>query len=337
MNPLKSLKFLFVLCLGAVGLAASAQAHDAKVVKVTGSVQVQLPGSTTAQPLTPEMLVPAGALVTTGADGQVFLETFPGAVATIQSNSTVLIEKLAIEKQGDTVTLQEALLDLKKGNIVSTLDPAKKAINRYGVRTPKGVAAARGTVYGVSVSISGTTVATLTGSVTVNLGNGVFVDIPAGMAAVNNAETVARIEAAIAASGQVGLTVAQLLQETVQVVADNVAANTSAVGNADTATAVLAAVVSAASAAQPEKAAEFTQTAVTAAASSGSATAGNAASIAAIVEAAVRAAPSAATEINQAAGEVYSPPAAADVPQPPSQTIVTPPTPEIIIPVSPAG
>lgn len=301
MNSFKKLLSVVAIAVASLGLSVSANAHDAKVLKVTGAAEVQLPGQNTWQALTPAMAVPQGATIKTAAGGQVHLETLPGVVATIQAETTVLVEKLAIVTEGSVVTTQEAMLDLKKGNIISTLDPAKKNINRYAVRTPKGVAAARGTVYGVSVNISGTTVATLTGSVTLNLGNGVTVNVPVGMAA-SDAGVVAAISQAIADSGQ-NITVAQLLQEAVEAVAANVAANTSAAGGSDTATAVLAAVVSAASAAQPDQAAAFTATAVAAASSSGSATAGNSDAIAAITEAAVRAAPSAAASISESAAK----------------------------------
>ncbi|HWL14096.1 MAG TPA: FecR domain-containing protein [Opitutus sp.] len=301
MNRLKQYVSFLALCACALSFAAQAQAHDAKVVKVNGAAEVQLPGQSSAQRLTPDMAIPEGAVIKTYAGAQVYLETMPGVVATIESESTVLVEKLAMDQQGGVVASQEAMLDLKKGSIVSTLDPKNKAINRYGVRTPKGVAAARGTVYGVSVSISGTSVATLSGTVSVNLGNGVTVDVPVGSAVVNDSTTVTTLAAAIAASGQTGLTVEQLLAETVQAVAANVAANTSAAGGSDTATAVLAAVVNAASAAAPNQASAFAATAIAAATSSTSATAGNTNAAAAITEAAVRAAPNQTTAIAQAA------------------------------------
>ncbi len=314
MKPPSTIRFFFALCAFATGVLASAQAHEATVLKVQGAAEIKLPGQTSSQPVTVGMLVPEGSIITTATGGQVSLETLPGAVATIEAETTVLVEKLSITKQGDTVTSQEAMLDLKKGNIISTLDASKKAVNRYGVRTPKGVAAARGTVYGTSVSFtasgtSNTTVATLDGIVTLNLGNGVTVDVPFGQAASGGSEqasmTTATLEAAIAASGQSGLTVAALLQEAVAAVAANVAANTSAVGGSDTATAVLAAVVSAASSAQPELASQFTATAVAAAVTTGSATGGSDAAtnaaVAAIVESAVRAAPASAATISQSA------------------------------------
>jgi hypothetical protein len=317
MNSLKKLTSFWAVCLLACGLATSVRAHDAKVVKLTGAVQIQLPGESQAKPLTADMAIPQGSVITTGDTGEVYVETVPGVVATIKANSTVSVEKLDLQQQGGVVTSQEALLDLKKGNVISTLDPTKKSINHYGVRTPKGVAAARGTVYGTSVTFtasgeSTTTVATMTGVVTLNLGNDsngnpVLVDVPFGQAATAGqaGATTATLEAAIAASGQTGLTVAQLLQEAVEAVAGNVAANTSAANGPDTSTAVLAAVVSAASSAQPEKAAQFVSTAVAAAVSSGSSTGGSTttsnAAVAAIVSAGVRAAPAAAATISQGA------------------------------------
>lgn len=317
MNSLKKLASFWTVCLLACGLATSVYAHDAKVVKLTGDVQVQLPGESEAKPLTADMAIPQGSTIITGPGAEVYVEALPGVVATIKANTTVSVEKLAIEQQGGVVTSQEALLDLKKGSIISTLDPTKKAINHYGVKTPKGVAAARGTVYGTTVTFdaggeANTSVATLSGTVRLNLSsdpnNPVYVDIPFGQAATAEgaqAATVGTIAEKIAASGQSGLTVEQLLQEAVEAVAANVAANTSAAGGSDTATAVLAAVVSAASSAQPQKADQFVNTAVAAAVSAGSTTGGSTttsnAAVAAIVGAGVRAAPAAAATISQGA------------------------------------
>lgn len=303
MNALKKILSFIAACVIAGSLAAQAQAHDAKVVKISGLVEIQLPGQTAARTLTADMPVPEGSIIKTGPRAQLLLEAYSGSVATVGSDSVVVIEKLAVVERGGSLVSQEALLDLKKGSIVSTIDPAKKAINKYGVRTPKGVAAARGTVYGVSVTVTGTSVATLSGFVTLNLGAGVSVNIPVGSAALNDSSTVTNLAAAIAASGQQGVTVAQLLQETVQAVAANVAASSSAVGNADTAVAVMASVVSAAASAQPEQAAAFTQVAVAAVSSSTSSTAGSTAAVTAITEAAVRAAPAATAQIAQSAAQ----------------------------------
>ena len=243
MNIQRKVLSLFAAGLLMCGFVASAHAHNARVLKVSGDAEITLPGETAAKPLTPGTEVPQGATISTGDKSTVDLETFPGAVATINANASVVVEKLGLTKQGDLVTSQEALLDLKKGNVVSTIDPTKRAINHYGVRTPKGVAAARGTVFGVSVQIEGTTVATMHGTVTINLPNG-SVQVPFGQALTN--DQVTSIAAAAQAAGFSG-TVAQLLNQAVSAVATNVATATGAAGSdSSTATSVLAAVVSAA-------------------------------------------------------------------------------------------
>ena len=152
---------VFTLFLGIFSFAA---ADEAKVIKLTGAAEMMLPGATVATPLALNTPIPEGATVTTAAGAELSVEAMPGVIATIKAASTVVVEKLSSVKNGDTITEQTATLNLKQGNIVSTLDPAKKAINRYGVRTPKGVAAARGTVYSVKVDVTGSSIATLSGT-----------------------------------------------------------------------------------------------------------------------------------------------------------------------------
>ena len=98
MNTLR--KLLSVACIGLllVGFVSNAQAHDARVAKITGTAEVQLPGETAFKSLAADMAVPQGATIRTAAGAQVFLEVFPGGIATIDSDSTVLVEKLALEK-----------------------------------------------------------------------------------------------------------------------------------------------------------------------------------------------------------------------------------------------
>lgn len=272
-----------------VGIGASAKADEAKVIKLTGSAQMTLPGASVATPLELNSKIPEGATVTTAAGAELSVEAMPGVIATIKASSTVVVEKLSSVKNGAEITEQTATLNLKEGNIVSTLDPAKKAINRYGVRTPKGVAAARGTVYSVKVNVTGSSIATLSGSVTIDLGGGNVLTIPVG-AASSNGEATQAIADAIKANPAL----AQDIADAVTIVAANVASGSSAVGTADSATAVLASVVNAASAALPNQAATFTQQAVqaisapTSAVSTSGGGAGAGAAIAAVTEAAVQ-------------------------------------------------
>ncbi|MBP6507195.1 MAG: FecR domain-containing protein [Opitutaceae bacterium] len=181
--------FLSVALLGlsaTTARAAEAQATEAKVIKVTGSATALLPGQSGAVAITQGMNLPVGSSITTDAGATVDIQALAGALTTIRQNSTVVIEELSVNKNGEgVVTKQTAMLNLKSGNLASALDPAMKRINNYGVRTPKGVAAARGTVYTVSVTLTTTTVATLSGTVTltpVGGGASIVIDIATGMA-----------------------------------------------------------------------------------------------------------------------------------------------------------
>src|SRR5437879_1751994 len=141
---------LVILLTALVGLAATASAQttqtQATVARVSGSATVSMPDGSTA-PLTAGMKVAQGATITTGADGDVYLESHAGYLTAIKHDSVVAVDEISVTSSGGKVTEEKTLLDLKSGNLVAKLDPTKKAVNNYQVRTPKGVAAARGTVF----------------------------------------------------------------------------------------------------------------------------------------------------------------------------------------------
>ena len=144
--------------------AASAAARDAKIVKLVGSgaATVTLPnGSQVAA--TEGMSVPENSTIETKAGVELYVEATPGVVATMKANS-----KIKVEASNASLDL-DAVLDLQQGNIISQIDPKAKV--KYGVRTPKGVAAARGTVFSTSVvTVNGipfTVTMTLSGSVAI--------------------------------------------------------------------------------------------------------------------------------------------------------------------------
>jgi hypothetical protein len=122
-------------------------------------------GSTTA--LTPGMKVPQGATIKTGADGDVYIESHAGYITSIKKDSEVAVAELSVTTEGGKVKEEKTLLDLKSGNLVAKLDPTKKAVNNYQVRTPKGVAAARGTVFTVQYKGGNYSIAVVNGVVTV--------------------------------------------------------------------------------------------------------------------------------------------------------------------------
>lgn len=161
---------LTLLFTALVGLAASAFAQstatEATVARVTGTVTATLAdGSTVA--VTEGSKLPQGATITTGDKSEVFLVSHGDTTSKISENSVVEIAELSTTSAGGKVTEQKATLDLKSGNLVAKLNPAKKSVNQYAVRTPKGVAAARGTVFTVQYKGGNYSIAVVNGVVTV--------------------------------------------------------------------------------------------------------------------------------------------------------------------------
>ncbi len=163
----RKLVLLFTALLGLTASAfAETQITQATVARVTGAATVTLPdGSTVA--LTEGMKVPQGATIKTGADGDVYLETHKGYVTSIKKDSEVGVDELSVQSEGGKVTAEVTTLNLKSGNLVAKLDPSKKAVNQYAVRTPKGVAAARGTIFTMSYKNQKVTIAVVNGVVSV--------------------------------------------------------------------------------------------------------------------------------------------------------------------------
>ena len=154
--------------LCAQGAEVTAQAI---VLTVKGPVTVLTQDGKTA-PMKAGDKLSVGAVITTGPDGSADIQVFNGAVATIRSDTTCSVEKLSVTTSGGVVTKQTGLLNLKVGTIASNIDPANHNINDYGIRTPKGVAAARGTSYVVNVNVTGKTqVFVITSAITFTVTN----------------------------------------------------------------------------------------------------------------------------------------------------------------------
>lgn len=297
--------FTTVSLLGFTVYAASADTTEnieAKVLEVTGSAQVKLSPDAEAVPLYEGMSLPAGAVIITGADSEVELRTLAGGQTAVQANTTASLDELSVDRDNlGVITKQTATLSLRSGNLISTLDPKRKSINNYSVRTPKGVAAARGTVYAVTVSQTGTSVATLSGTVTLTpIGGGapINVDIGTGMiVGADGTPTTTSLASLVQAEasngtadgeGSITKAISQAVASVSKAVKNaeiNTATNASAGAAATTAqtTSMLAAVVKVAAQANPTQAANYASTAVAAATASGQGS-----SVAAIAEAAAQ-------------------------------------------------
>jgi hypothetical protein len=132
----------------------------AKVVKIIGIVKGLPPVGSAETVLKEGDLLPMGTTIMTEAGSELYLETFKGAIANLRPSSTMAIEKLSVTTVQEVVKKQTSVLFLKAGTVVSTIDPATKEINDYGVRSPKGLAHASGTSFTVTVDDDNFSVAT---------------------------------------------------------------------------------------------------------------------------------------------------------------------------------
>jgi hypothetical protein len=167
------------------GAAEVTVSGSAEVLRVAGSARYFLPDQPTAVDLTQGTKLPVGAVVETGVGAEAYVSPYPGAVAVLRPGSRMRIEKLSITTAGDVLMRREIIFDLKEGNLVSMIDPAKHNINRYAVRTPKGLANARGTAFTTSVTGEDMTVSTTADSVTFTTPGGTSYTINAGNVTVN--------------------------------------------------------------------------------------------------------------------------------------------------------
>lgn len=303
-TSLKTFVLFAASVLAVALLPATALAQmTAKIVRITGNPQqatITNPAGATSVAAV-NLAIAEGSTIETRAGVDLYVETFPGAVATIRQNSLVKLTGLRLISAGVDAGKRQAELDLQRGKIISTLDPTKQAVTKYGIRTPRGVAAARGTVYGVSNVASSTSAFSVDGNIVIDLGGGQTVSIPYGQAALDNAGSSAALAALVANSPELA---ADLLAA-VQIVAANVAANTSAVGGAEVATAMLQAVTTAVVRALPGQAGAVVQTLVSAIVTPGSATSGSAQTmlnaVTAVTGAAVQAVTAAGGTLTQSA------------------------------------
>lgn len=161
---------------------------EATVLRLTGSARMKRSASSPEVAVTEGAKLPVGSILLTDAAAELHLQPFEGTIATLRPNTTIHIEKLSITRDGSVVTKQTGLLGLKAGTVISTIDPAKSNINDYGVRTPKGIASAKGTSFAVSIEDDeGFTVATTADTVTFITPEGTSYAITAGNVSITPA------------------------------------------------------------------------------------------------------------------------------------------------------
>jgi len=176
---MKTIRITLSIIAAAVGaLVASAQQApvEAVISIIEGSATFTAPGSTLAVPAVVGQKLPEGSTVITGEASTVIITSFEGIQTSLNAKTSAVIGTHSVNAEG----VRTVVIDLKIGSAVSVLDPSKRKINNYGVRTPKGVAAARGTVYTTTYDGVTVTVDTVAGTVVFSSVGGASVTVPSG-------------------------------------------------------------------------------------------------------------------------------------------------------------
>ncbi|MEM7698106.1 MAG: FecR family protein, partial [Verrucomicrobiota bacterium] len=90
--------------------------------------------------------VVVGSTVKTGPDSRAVIVITPRSAIRVAADSEVVIEKV-----DETATPEEVMIDLKDGSLGALLKPNAAGAMDFQIRTPSGVAAARGTFFAVVV------------------------------------------------------------------------------------------------------------------------------------------------------------------------------------------
>lgn len=121
------------------------QPQTGKVTVVVGTVTVTPPGQP-ALPLKVGEIVAVGSVIKTGADSRATVTMTTSSAVRIGPNSETVVAEIVESKDAPKV-----LLDLKSGTIGALVKPEVKGKMDFKIKTPSGIAAARGTFYSVAV------------------------------------------------------------------------------------------------------------------------------------------------------------------------------------------
>jgi hypothetical protein len=138
---------LAILSLFSGALLAQDEAQtDGKLSVVVGEVTVTPPGGGAAAAAKAGDAVKVGSVIKTGAGARAVLVTTRQSAVRIAENSEVVVENLQ-----DSGAKPKVLLDIKSGSMGALIQPQAQTAMDFRIKTPSGVAAARGTFYAVAV------------------------------------------------------------------------------------------------------------------------------------------------------------------------------------------
>jgi hypothetical protein len=129
-----------------LAVASWAPAADGKVSVAVGSVSLVPAGGGAAKPLAVGDAVPPGSTVKTGAASRAVVVLTGQAAVRVGENAEMVVETVE-----DTAGAPKVLLDLRSGSVGALIQPQAESAMDFKIKTPSGVAAARGTFFSVAV------------------------------------------------------------------------------------------------------------------------------------------------------------------------------------------
>ena len=132
--------------LGCAFPALLSQGSEGKVSVAVGQVTLTRAGEAAETPLKVGDAVPVGSTVKTGASSRAVVVTTRQSAVRIADNSAVVVETLE-----DADAAPKVLLQITSGSLGALIQPQAQSVMDFKVKTPSGVAAARGTFFSVAV------------------------------------------------------------------------------------------------------------------------------------------------------------------------------------------
>jgi len=147
-------RWAFLLFTGAWAASLSAQTEvPLTIASASGQARVALPGQEAPAIAASGTVVPLGAEITTGDNGEITLIVLPRLAITLKPNTRLRVEERTLAASGAEAS--SALVDMPEGRIVVLVSEAPSGQPAgeidLQIRTPQGVARPRGTFYAVLV------------------------------------------------------------------------------------------------------------------------------------------------------------------------------------------